>query len=282
MPVFKNPKGNPANPSSADDVRGLAEAPDAWLNKLTESTLFLAYSPFLTYSDSSNNIFLNSKGVEFYRNPRNPDSDAIWRIGRQAYALLGVTDQADFNSRCVKCHRDIQTLKRVMLKERTEAGLSDPDGNELAWDELTPAETLAMAHSHLAGKENRGELLAFACLREIDDALIGIVLDGRGAVAAAVQAAHTLADAQAFLNGSEAFRAVRSQMAYAAAMARHSRDPKQADKKFVYGCYRDWRENPSRYKSKAAFARDMLDKCEHLESQKKIEDWVRQWDITTR
>ena len=33
-----------------------------------------------------------------------------------------------------------------------------------------------------------------------------------------------------------------------------------------------------RYKSKAAFARDMLEKCEHLTSTKKIEDWCREWN----
>ncbi|MDP2323803.1 MAG: hypothetical protein Q8N51_07215 [Gammaproteobacteria bacterium] len=280
MPVFKNPKGDPAKPPSAEDVRRRAVALSALVDKLVETTPFLAYCPFLTYSDSKNYKFLNSKGMQIHRNPRNPDSDAIWRIGRDAYTLLKVTDQADFGSRFVTFMREIQILKHVMLKELAEAGLSDPDGKELAWGEVTPVEALAMTHSRLKGKENRGELLAFACLREIDDALMGMDMDGRGAVAAAVQAAHTLADAQAFFNGSEQFRSVRSQMAYAAAMARHSRDPKQADKKFVYECYRDWRANPSRYKSKAAFARDMLDKCEHLESQKKIEDWVRKWDST--
>ena len=59
---------------------------------------------------------------------------------------------------------------------------------------------------------------------------------------------------------------------------RHRRDPKQADKNFVFECYKEWKSRPERYKSKAAFARDMLDKCEHLESQKKIEDWIRLWD----
>lgn len=254
-------------------------------DKLVESSPFLAYSPFLTYSDSKNDIFLNSKGKQVHPNPRNPDSDAIWRIGRDAYALLAVTDQADFDARFRQFVRGIQGLKAALLALLAEGRLYDRSGGHvtaeaLALEDRTPAEVLAMADPRLAGDE-RGELLAFACLREIDDALIGMDLDGRGALSAAVQAAHTLADAQAWVNGSEPFRTVRSQMAYDAAMARHRRDPKQADKKFVYECYRNWRANPRMYRTKAAFARDMLEKCEHLKSQKKIEDWVREWDAAT-
>ncbi|SFU52091.1 hypothetical protein SAMN05216339_103183 [Nitrosomonas eutropha] len=57
-----------------------------------------------------------------------------------------------------------------------------------------------------------------------------------------------------------------------------AKDPKQTEKAFVYGCWQNWRNNPGSYKGKAAFARDMLDKCQHLESQKKIEDWCREWE----
>lgn len=67
-----------------------------------------------------------------------------------------------------------------------------------------------------------------------------------------------------------------------AAIAKHKKDPRQLEKAFVRQCFTDWRATPSRYKSKAAFARDMLDKCTHLASQKKIEDWVREWDRNQR
>lgn len=73
-----------------------------------------------------------------------------------------------------------------------------------------------------------------------------------------------------FGNGDERSRA--------GGIERHRRDPKQAEKNFVLACYHRWRANPLRYKSKAAFARDMLSKCTHLKSQKTIEDWVREWD----
>jgi len=60
--------------------------------------------------------------------------------------------------------------------------------------------------------------------------------------------------------------------------ARHKNDPKSKDKDFVCMCWRDWKKNPKKYKSKAAFARDMLDKCLHLESTKTIENWCREWE----
>ncbi|WP_028081151.1 hypothetical protein [Solimonas soli] len=61
-------------------------------------------------------------------------------------------------------------------------------------------------------------------------------------------------------------------------LRRHQKDPKQKAKKLVFQRYRHWREDPKLFKSKAAFARAMLDEHGQLESQKKIEDWVREWD----
>ncbi|WP_175939918.1 hypothetical protein [Caballeronia sp. BCC1704] len=66
------------------------------------------------------------------------------------------------------------------------------------------------------------------------------------------------------------------------AMARYARDPKQKEKAFVRQCWSDWQRKPSCYASKAAFARDMLTKCEHLTSQKQIEDWCREWEKNER
>lgn len=63
-----------------------------------------------------------------------------------------------------------------------------------------------------------------------------------------------------------------------AALARWEKDPKKIEKTFVNECWQEWRENLSKYKSKAAFARDMLTKCESLTSQKIIEDWCREWE----
>lgn len=60
--------------------------------------------------------------------------------------------------------------------------------------------------------------------------------------------------------------------------ARAQNDPRATEKAFVLECWKEWRAEPHRYKGKAAFARDMLTKCAHLTSTKKIEDWCREWE----
>lgn len=62
------------------------------------------------------------------------------------------------------------------------------------------------------------------------------------------------------------------------AKARHAADVKQEEKRFVRQCWDDWQKQPERYKSKAAFARDMITKCAHLESYSVIEGWCREWE----
>ncbi|MFM0002737.1 hypothetical protein PQR57_17085 [Paraburkholderia dipogonis] len=62
------------------------------------------------------------------------------------------------------------------------------------------------------------------------------------------------------------------------ARARHAADIKQEEKRFVRQCWNDWQAQAERYKSKAAFARDMLSKCSHLESTAVIEGWCRDWE----
>jgi len=187
---------------------------------------------------------------------------------------------------------------RELLADMADAGrMADQHGkplnpNLLALKHRTEAEILALTvqifdQLREMGEidvvdELRGEHLLFACLREIDNAIIGMELDGRGSVSSVVSAMNALSDAQAELNGSPQLKKVRRRMAYEAAVARHQKDPKAADKKLVFECYREWRANPSRYKSKAEFARDMLEKCQHLKSHKKIEDWVRGWDAVAK
>lgn len=70
----------------------------------------------------------------------------------------------------------------------------------------------------------------------------------------------------------------RSNLGKAGVKAKLDNDPKQKEKDFVYKCWQEWQTNPDSYRSKAAFARDMLDKVENLSSQKKIEDWCREWE----
>ncbi len=72
----------------------------------------------------------------------------------------------------------------------------------------------------------------------------------------------------------------RSIMARHAAFTKLANDPKQREKVFIRDCWKSWQHDLQKYPSQAAFARDMLSKCEHLTSQKKIEDWCREWKKT--
>lgn len=71
---------------------------------------------------------------------------------------------------------------------------------------------------------------------------------------------------------------VRKQLAKAGGHAKHAADPKQAAKQQVRECWDAWQKKPTQYKSKSAFARDMLDKYESLESQRVIERWCKEWE----
>lgn len=63
-----------------------------------------------------------------------------------------------------------------------------------------------------------------------------------------------------------------------AARARHAKDPKQSVKQEVRGLWRRWEDEPSRYPSIAAFARDMCNKWpESLTSEIVVSRWVREW-----
>jgi len=70
----------------------------------------------------------------------------------------------------------------------------------------------------------------------------------------------------------------REETAKSGAAAKLANDPRRAEKQFIRDCWQDWRDGKTEYKSKAAFARDMIQKCEHLTSIKKVEDWCREWE----
>ncbi|MEJ5030767.1 hypothetical protein [Comamonas sp. MYb69] len=71
---------------------------------------------------------------------------------------------------------------------------------------------------------------------------------------------------------------IRRRDAQAGASGKLAKDPKQLAKQQVRECWDIWRGEPSRYKSKSAFAKDMLSKYEQLESSEVIQRWCREWD----
>ncbi len=55
-------------------------------------------------------------------------------------------------------------------------------------------------------------------------------------------------------------------------------DPKQAEKELVRELWKLWQSEPHRYKGKAAFALDMLEKYGNLKNQEVIARWCRKWE----
>ena len=79
-----------------------------------------------------------------------------------------------------------------------------------------------------------------------------------------------------------------SAVAQSGAKAKLRADPKQAAKQQVRDCWELWQKEPARYKSKSAFAKDMLEKFPShkdekgrqagLESPRVIERWCKEWE----
>lgn len=65
------------------------------------------------------------------------------------------------------------------------------------------------------------------------------------------------------------------------AIKMHAAQPKQRDKGIVRECWDAWQKKPSKYSSKAEFAKDMLTKFETLKSYAVIEGWCRTWERET-
>jgi hypothetical protein len=74
--------------------------------------------------------------------------------------------------------------------------------------------------------------------------------------------------------------AARSGVSRKAAFARHAQSPQQAAKEVIRECWEAWQAKPRQYKSKAAFARAMLDKFpDTLKSNQVVERWAREWEL---
>jgi len=117
-----------------------------------------------------------------------------------------------------------------------------------------------------------------ACLREIDYALRSLKWGSSEATHHTVAAMDCLKIASEISDLELARERVLSDWGRKARLKGLQNDPKQADKHFVKECWTAWRQAPTRYSSKAAFARDMQDKRPQLTSTKVIEDWCRHWE----
>lgn len=215
------------------------------------------------------------------------DSDDVlqlWRLGRDAFlALGGFFGQADFDEAFQQHQDGIKVFAELLRDRGSQIDFRDEDGIPLKPDfSKAPSSLILGIFWQISnGQGDLGATLAshflFSCLEEIDLALMGLAF-GDNYLHAVIAAVQAFGNFQAISTGNGALQKVRSELAFHAAKERHARDPKQAEKNFVFECWKTWQQKPDSYRGKAAFARDMLNKCENLQSQKVIEDWCRDWE----
>jgi|CXWL01.1.fsa_nt_gi hypothetical protein len=243
---------------------------------------FISYDPYLTFSSPNNTCLVAHNGEE------RPDTESLFYLGKEAYKyfLDGIETEEDFDEIIASYLEMINIYRQILPKKKIKC--INPNGKEFAfdWNQAHDCELVNVAWQlfQQTPKESGedkviyAELYFFLALIEIDNAYMAMTFNPVDAVTSAIEAANALANAIAIKSDNEKLKEVRRDMAYQGAIARIRLDPKQNDKKFVFTCWQEWQDCPERYSSKASFARDMLEKCEHLVSNKKIEDWCREWE----
>jgi|SRR3569833_1965126 len=253
---------------------------------------FYYFDPYLTYSDPNNQQFIETDGQP--SGALCSDGRALFQIGKEAFKRL-MQDKESSRERFNERHKGYcEFLDQIAA---TLSDLNSKDPNVLSeadeqvsvdFKECDDAQLLTvywqkyLNHSQKAPPDEHVkslcyELFLFLTLHKIDDAFVVLELGG-GVGYSAIEATKALSNAIAIESEDKQLAQARSQFAHKAVMEKLKQDPKQGEKNFVKECWQQWQINPESYKSKAAFARDMLDKCEHLKSTKKIEDWCRQWE----
>ncbi|MCQ9615919.1 hypothetical protein L1889_03725 [Paenalcaligenes niemegkensis] len=89
------------------------------------------------------------------------------------------------------------------------------------------------------------QLFCFACLLEIDNALIGLCLNSRDGIASALEACEANANATAIASRDVELQRARKQLAVQAALSRHKKDPKQKEKQRIFKCWMEWQKTPA-------------------------------------
>jgi hypothetical protein len=242
---------------------------------------FLSYDPYLTFSNSFNTCLIYYDGKEI------SDTESLFNLGIEAYKNIGVIQSKEIFDEIIAGYQEIIDAWRQTLPQKNIKCIN-PRGKEfvLDWSKAEDSQIVNVgwqiySKQQLPASDQKmiyAELYLLLVLIEIDYANMNTICDPVVAVGSAIEAANALANAMVIISEDEKLQDIRKDFAYRGAMARIERDPKQKDKKFVYECWQKWQESHKRYPSKAAFARDMLDKCEHLVSNKQIEDWCREWE----
>lgn len=261
--------------------------------------LFIAYDPEASFKPES-------EGLKDRRLVTSWGSDklgeAAWALGHRAYEALR-TEMGDSVS--LRDLVEYVTSSRAELsqifqevEELFEAGrlvLVSPRGEELAsmpswkesdwpWQVMTIGKLISAVAddaTETARVFSKSYLVAALC--RLDDAVVCADLDDFETMTSMLLDVQWLVEQVEHLEqidnlATKQLRRLDSERAVERALAKHSRDPRQAAKSVVRECWDDWLARPSTYPSTAAFARAMLDKFpDVLSSQPVIERWVRAW-----
>ena len=246
---------------------------------------FQAFDPFNSFStDRKRFVDRDNAPPKWSDESDSDDVLQLWRLGHEAYCEIGeFKTQAEFDEDFADHLVRIKDFGDVLAEDGSHLDYRDQDGESWKPD-FSQAQSIEILGVFWQIAESKDELFdrlalhyLYACLEEIDLALIGKAVGG-DYLHAVIGAVRAFGNFQALATGNTELRKARSKQAMLGARERHARDPKQTEKLFVYECWKEWRLKPANYNGKAAFARDMLTKCEHLESTKVIEDWCREWE----
>jgi hypothetical protein len=222
--------------------RNMAIDFDAWARS-PAGRRFQYYDPHSTFSNCDNDIFIKSNGKP--DRELNPDTEALFRIGKEAFKRL--TDGEDcskeeFDDGYASYWAALDGFRDLLVEMLTNGAVMavNDKGQKVTFDAKTiddgqvismlwKAPTDQWAGVTKQSKVLIKELFLFHTLREIDNALIGIALDGREAVVAAIEASNALSNAIAISSGDEQLTKVRKEIAYHAAIEKLKRDPKQRE-----------------------------------------------------
>jgi hypothetical protein len=245
---------------------------------------FLTYNPYLTFSNPSNKSFL----THLDHLDLDEDIAALFALGREAYSwLTPVPSQEHLEELFSTYFEFIELMRGVLKKAKCSWPTSSKNNNiEDYWNRASDEIILlSILRYHLLLNIDEAlskprvlrKIFLIQTLVEIDKAIF-LKGTGEGPISSAIAAAFALSNAKALEAGERVFQSAKTDFAYRGVNAWKDRNPKQKDKNFVFQCWQQWQKKTHSYPSKAAFARDMLTKCEHLTSQKKIEDWCREWE----
>jgi len=244
---------------------------------------FQTYHPFLTFSDPMNDRFIKPDGEK--GRELNPDTEALFNIGLEAFKFLPNTLN-EFEEGYENYFQFIR-FHTLLLEEAIQTGalkVLDSTSNEkiLNWmpDDTQIVDVVWKMFSRRPNEVDEEtknefiELYAYHALREIDNAFVGMHLDGREAICAAIGASNALSNAIAISSRDAKLIEARQELAYRGALAKMENDPKQKALKEIRIHYD---ENKAQFKRRgftAQFVRDMHDKYPIIKEQKTIANLV--------